>query len=97
MERLDYSKMGQRIRRERKRCKWTQEELADKAGISLSFLGHIERGSRIPSVETLAQICRALHADMNAIVWGEAYRRTEEERKWLADYLRRKIEEISNW
>ena len=54
MRELDYGKMGMRIRQVRKAKGWSQSELAAKCGISMSFLGHIERGSRIMSMETFA-------------------------------------------
>ncbi len=47
MRELDYGKMGNRIRRIRKVREWSQDKLAKKCGISMSFLGHIERGTRI--------------------------------------------------
>lgn len=87
MERMDYSLVGYRIRRERKRRNWTQEYLAEQAEISPSFLGHIERGDRIPSIATLAQLCRALRADMNVIVWGETYKRSADEKERIMNYL----------
>lgn len=52
--------MGDRIKRARKEKHMTQEQLAETCNISVSFLGHIERGSRIPSIETLCSLCRAL-------------------------------------
>lgn len=52
--------MGQRIKRARKEKSLTQEQLAEACNISVSFMGHIERGSRIPSIETLCALCRAL-------------------------------------
>jgi len=39
---------------------YTQEELAEKAGISPPFLGAIERGEKWPSPETLAGIAAGL-------------------------------------
>jgi transcriptional regulator with XRE-family HTH domain len=39
---------------------YTQEELAQKAGISLSYLSMIERAQRTPYVETLVPIAAAL-------------------------------------
>ena len=62
MRELDYGKMGMRIRQLRKAKGWSQGGLAEKCGISMSFLGHIERGSRIMSMETFANICMALDA-----------------------------------
>ena len=68
----DYEKIGQRIQRLRKEKGLSQEQLAELIGISLSFLGHIERGTRKTSVETLARICDALGADMHYIVFGRS-------------------------
>ncbi len=45
MRDLDYGKIGMRIRQARKVKKLTQGELTQKCGISMSFLGHIERGT----------------------------------------------------
>lgn len=73
MKELDYGKMGMRIRQVRKAKGWSQDELAKKCGISMSFLGHIERGSRIMSLETFVSICRALDAHADELLWGEAH------------------------
>ncbi len=71
MKELDYGKMGMRIRQIRKTKGWSQDTLAKKCGISMSFLGHIERGSRIMSLETFVNICGALDADADELLWGE--------------------------
>ena len=47
------------------------EALAREIGVSTSFIGHIERGSRVPSVETLWRICQALECSMDFVVVGE--------------------------
>ena len=72
MRELDYGKMGMRIRQVRKAKGWSQNELAEKCGISMSFLGHIERGTRIMSMETFANICTALDAGADELLWGVA-------------------------
>ncbi len=72
MRELDYGKMGMRIRQLRKAKGWSQGGLAEKCGISMSFLGHIERGSRIMSMETFANICMALDAGADELLWGVA-------------------------
>ena len=72
MRKLDYTKMGMRIRQTRKAKGWTQHMLAKEAGISMSFLGHIERGSRIMSLDTFAGICCALGASADELLWGVA-------------------------
>lgn len=48
---LRSSRSGERV---------TQEELATKAGISISFLSMIERGERAPHLDTLSRIAEAL-------------------------------------
>lgn len=70
MRELDYGKIGTRIRQVRKAKGWSQDKLAKKCGISMSFLGHIERGTRIMSIETLNGICEALDASADELLWG---------------------------
>lgn len=71
MYEIDYIALGKRIRTERRKQDLTQEKLAELADISDSFMGHIERGGRILSVETLAKIANALHISIEYIVCGE--------------------------
>lgn len=63
-----YRAIGRRIRTLRQERKMTQEQLAEKAGISLSFIGHIERGSRKLSVETLYKLVDALDCSPGEIL-----------------------------
>lgn len=67
---LDYTKMGKRIRQIRKAKGWSQEQLAKRCGISLNFMGCIERGARRMSMDTFASLCRELEADADALLWG---------------------------
>jgi transcriptional regulator with XRE-family HTH domain len=57
---MDYVLLGKRVRIRRMVLELTQEGLAEKIGVSTSFIGHIERGSRKLSVETLYALCKAL-------------------------------------
>ncbi len=52
--------IGKRIRAHRKLMGMRQEDLAKAAGTSPSFIGHIERGTRNASIETLSDIARVL-------------------------------------
>ena len=67
---LDYQAMGGRIRQLRKQKRMTQAELAEKVRISTSFMGHIERGTRIASLETLVNLSDALEVSLDALVTG---------------------------
>jgi len=55
-----YKLVGVRVRTERKRLGLTQEELAEKADITANFLGHIERGTKKTSLETIEKLATAL-------------------------------------
>ena len=57
---MDYLAFGRRIRMERKKLHMTQEALAAAAGVSTSYIGHIERGIKHCSLDTLISICRAM-------------------------------------
>ena len=73
MQEIDYTRIGMRIRQARKIKGWSQGELAKQCGISMSFLGHIERGTRIMSLDTFVNICIALSADADELLWGAAH------------------------
>ena len=68
---INYKELGARIRAERRRKALTQEQLSEITGISESFLGHIERGGRTLSIETLAKLANALNLSIEYIVCGE--------------------------
>lgn len=53
---MDYELLGKRIREERKRHNLTQEKLAEKIDLSEAYIGQIERGERILSLDTLLKI-----------------------------------------
>ena len=55
-----YEDFGRRVRQQRKLAQMTQEQLAEKAGISFAFVGHIERGTRKASLETVVKLANAL-------------------------------------
>lgn len=65
---VNYQDLGRRVRALRRKNALTQEELAEKVGISASFLGHIERGSRIASLETFVLLCNALKASPQVLL-----------------------------
>lgn len=65
---MDYEGLGRRIRTQRKLKGMTQKMLAEKAGISLPFYGHIERGTRKASLETLVSIANALNTTSDMLL-----------------------------
>lgn len=57
---MDYEKLGLRVRQQREMNGLTQSQLARKVGITGSFIGHIERGEKKASVDTVVALCNAL-------------------------------------
>ncbi len=83
MYELDYAKMGARIRQFRKAKGWSQGKLAKKCGISLNFMGNIERGTRRMSMDTFAGLCNALGTDADTLLFGIAkHAETPVRRMW---------------
>lgn len=64
----DYVKIGRNIKRYRHWNELTQAQLAELIGVSTSFVGHIERGTRKLSVDTLCAVCRALGVSSDKIL-----------------------------
>ncbi|MBI3565812.1 MAG: helix-turn-helix transcriptional regulator [Elusimicrobia bacterium] len=60
--------VGRSVRHRRLKSRMTQEELSDRAGIHYTFLGHIERGTRVPSLHTLLRIAQALSIPLSALL-----------------------------
>ena len=60
--------LGDGIRRCRKLEGLAQEELAERVEINPVYLGQIERGYKVPTVEVLLRIARALKVRLRDIV-----------------------------
>jgi len=65
---IDYAAMGERIRRARENARLTQWQLADICFLSAAHMGHIERGSRLPSLEAVFRISKALNVSMDYLL-----------------------------
>jgi transcriptional regulator with XRE-family HTH domain len=65
---MDMNKIGSRIRHERKKHGFTIAHLSERSQISSNFLGNIERGVDIPSIETLINIANSLFVGVDALV-----------------------------
>ena len=103
---IDYKDLGQRVRIMRRKNSLTQEELAEKAGISASFMGHIERGSRIASLDTLVALCNALKTSPqyflaasleDSLTEHMPVEFSPEQRMKLSAFLRIAQDTVENW
>ena len=67
---LDYSVIGERLKKTRMEKGLTQEKLAEKLDVSIAFLSRIERGSSHINLKRLSQICSILGTTEGHILNG---------------------------
>lgn len=65
---MDYQMLGKRVRLKRKRMQLTQEQLAERIDRTASFVGHIERGTRKMSMETLCELAIVLNCTTDELL-----------------------------
>jgi len=65
---MDKFLIGDRIREVRKSKGLTQEQLAEKADLSVTFLGEIERNKKLPGLYIFANIVNALETSADYIL-----------------------------
>ncbi len=92
---MDYAALGKRIKAQRKLLGMTQEELAELAGISCSFMGHIERGTRKLSVDSLVKIADALRLSCDMLLQDSLDADVQREARGLSDRKKRILNEIA--
>lgn len=59
---------GANVRKARKQREWTQEELAEKAGLHRTYVGSVERGERNVSIDNMERLASALGATVKSLV-----------------------------
>ncbi len=64
----DRKLLGNGIRRYRKEAGYTQERLAEKVDLNPVYLGQIERGYKVPTVDVLLRIAKQLKVRLCDIV-----------------------------
>lgn len=57
-------RVGARLKQLRLARRLTQEQLAERAGLSHKFIGEVERGRGNPTLTTLAKLSEALAVDL---------------------------------
>jgi len=104
---MDYVDLGKRVRARRTELNWTQERLAQEIGVSTSFIGHIERGSRKASIDTLVLLANAMQVSADVLLKGSlklsedvvepVKQLTEGQRYAMQQMLTTMQEQITNW
>ena len=67
---VDFVEVGKRLRECRLDRHLTQEQLAELVDISSSFVGHIERAEKLPSINTIAKLSRCLGISQDYLTYG---------------------------
>ena len=57
---MELESIGKNIRKFRQARKLRQEDLAEKVGLSVKYVGALERGEKLPSLETFIVIANTL-------------------------------------
>jgi len=66
---MDYYEIGQRIRKFRKAYNFSQEQLAEKIGISTTHMSHIETGNTKLSLSVFVKIADALSVQTDELLY----------------------------
>lgn len=65
---MELSSIGKHIKEKRLSKSWRQDELAEKTNLSVVYIGMIERGEKIPRLETFIRIVNALGVSADEIL-----------------------------
>ncbi len=68
---MKYDSIGKNIRKYRVAKKMRQEDLAEITGLSSTYIGMVERGEKIPSLETFLSILNALNISADLVLYEE--------------------------
>ncbi len=90
---IDSKLIGRRIKEVRNLRKMPQTVLAEKCGITDSYLSYIECGKKAPSLEVIIKIARALDTSVDSLLEGNQSVNTGTYERELAEIM----EDCSNY
>ena len=67
---VNYTLIGQRIKKRRKAAGLTQEQLAEQLFVSVGYVSQIERGITKANLDMLSNICLAVGCDLPYLFTG---------------------------
>lgn len=94
---MNQEKIGKFISEIRKERKLTQQELAEKLGVSDRTIGNWENGRNMPDLSLFKSICDELHISINELLSGERLNKEEYQEKFeenivnTIDYTNKKM------
>lgn len=89
MNASDQRGLPERLKALRKQKDFSQQELAEKAGVHYTHIGRYERGQSKPTTETLRRLAEALGVSLDYLVDGateDVARATFEDRELLRQF-----------
>jgi transcriptional regulator with XRE-family HTH domain len=60
--------LGRNLRRQRRKAKLSQEELATRAGLDRTLISLVERGKKLVRIDTLVKLSRALAVPLEVLL-----------------------------
>lgn len=71
---VDFKSLGHNIRKYRTNASLSQDELAELCGCCGSFIGKIENGKSLPSLEMIVKIANALDVTVDQLLLGAPHK-----------------------
>ena len=65
---MEYKSIGKKIQQHRTNLGLTQQALAETVDLSVSYMGAIERGKKLPKLKVFIDIANALHISADALL-----------------------------
>ena len=67
---MDYMVFGRELKKLRQQKHLTQEQLAERADLSVPYISHLERGSKKPSMAVLVRLAESLGVTVDRLLSG---------------------------
>lgn len=83
-----YRILGERVREERGRAGYTQEELGEKAGLTGAFVAHIERSTKHATLDAVEKIARAFGIPVTKLLKGAVVAGETKDEPYLNQFAR---------
>ena len=91
---MDSTPIGRRIREARLSRNMTQEQLAEKAGLSVTYISNLERGLQTASLDVFVPLCNALNVSSDTLLQDVINAAVLSQANELADLLRSQPQDV---
>lgn len=88
---MDKLTLGKKLRQARQEKGYTQQVLAEKAGIGNVYLGEIERGLKMPSLNSFVRIIESLDLSADSILREDL----SSGREYIYDEITQKMQNLT--